>query len=162
MQIAFWSSVLQRTIACDRVWSNCTPRFWAWTSNCTRYTVFWWSVSKYFCMVRSLAWPSRIEFLPCFDHRPSGSLQWKTPIACLCLDRETCCEGKAWDQCPLLIIECPISLICSCTNLDRTVLGDDKTLWSHHCDMIHQFDDIMQDCKAKFDVTSCNVPELID
>ena len=31
--------------------------------------------SKYFCMVRSMVWPSRIELLPCFDRGPFGSLQ---------------------------------------------------------------------------------------
>ena len=40
-------------------------------------------VFMYFCMVRSLACPSRNEFLSCFVHRPSGSLQCKTLIACL-------------------------------------------------------------------------------
>ena len=39
-------------------------------------------VSKYFCRERSLACPSRIEFLPYFDRRPSGSLQGKTQIVC--------------------------------------------------------------------------------
>ena len=41
-----------------------------------------YEVSKYLCMERSLACPSRIEFLPFFDRRPSGSLYWKTQIAC--------------------------------------------------------------------------------
>ena len=45
--------------------------------NCSK-TLYFDEVSKYFCMVRSLACPSRIEFLPCFDRRPPGSLQWKT------------------------------------------------------------------------------------
>ena len=49
--------------------------------NCTNIPYFD-EVSKCFCMVRSLACPSRIEFLPCCDHRPSDSLQWKTRIAC--------------------------------------------------------------------------------
>ena len=34
--------------------------------NCTKILCFD-AVSKYFCMVRSLACPSRIEVLPCFD-----------------------------------------------------------------------------------------------
>ena len=42
--------------------------------NCTS-TLYFDEVSKYCCMVRCLAWPSRIEFLPCSDRRPSGSLQ---------------------------------------------------------------------------------------
>ena len=40
--------------------------------NCTNSLCFD-EVSKYFCM----ACPSRIEFLPYFDRRPSGSLQWR-------------------------------------------------------------------------------------
>ena len=43
--------------------------------NCTK-TLYFDEVSKYACMVRSLACPNRIEFLPCFDRRPSGSA-WK-------------------------------------------------------------------------------------
>ena len=50
--------------------------------NCTQYTVFWWGLQVFLYGVRSLACPSRIEFLPCCDHRPSDSLQWKTRIAC--------------------------------------------------------------------------------
>ena len=42
--------------------------------NCTN-TLHVDEVSKYFCMVQSLACPRRTEFLPCFDRRPSGSLQ---------------------------------------------------------------------------------------
>ena len=49
--------------------------------DCT-HTLCFDKVSKYFCMVRSLVRPSRIEFLPYFDRRPSGSLQRKTRIAC--------------------------------------------------------------------------------
>ena len=42
--------------------------------NCT-HTLYFDEFSKYFCVVRSLACPSRIEFLPYFERRPSDSLQ---------------------------------------------------------------------------------------
>ena len=71
--------------------------------NCTNTKCFD-EVSKYFCMERSLACPSRQEFHPYFDRRPSGSLRWKTRIVC-----------PFWDffllgSIHFLVIEC-ISLI---------------------------------------------------